>query len=694
MPIPSPIHSPTPVASPTLTTITTTTTAITPVATPITSTRSLTVSLVSHSLPEPVEGETLPKTAPLVPFTATLSIPRSTGDVELVLYDAANTVVDRVAAMVINGHTTATLKPRGRLGPQMVRVLVDGQPIGDIPIATLDAQTTIETGNRLIDLLSPTIRDFLAQDVVQYTLDGHQIRGYRSPDNPLIWLRDHVYQGRGFRYFEQDVTSALESFRRAQRPDGSFPDVLTYPMLGVEAHRLEGESDLEFLFVQGVYDSWQMTGDDAWLRENLDAMRRGLIYITNDPLRWDEGMGLVRRPYTIDTWDFQFGPTTISDDGKPAPRHWIDDQTIWGIFHGDNTGLAYALKLMERMERALGHTEEAKQWHDLREGIIDRINERSWNGQFYTHFVQLDGSLPTVPGLDTGAQLSLSNSYALNRELLTFPQGRAIIDSYYQRRNFDKAFAEWYSIDPPFPAGSFGMAGGKGERPGEYVNGGIMPLVGGELARGAFRFGAEGFGFDILQRYASLIDLTGASYLWYHPDGSPGISGEHTLATDGWGSSAMLGALFEGAAGIEDRATRYERIRLSPRWGALLSHFSPGSHTGDTSQPTTRHARVVARYPASDGYVAYEWRYEVDKQRVWLDVTGSWDEAYVRLLLPPDGKQTTDRTLLVNGEVRPVEEETIGTGQYIVFAVEGGNATIALSWQKEQKEQKEPSQGD
>jgi hypothetical protein len=75
-------------------------------------------------------------------------------------------------------------------------------------------------------------------------------------------------------------------------------------------------------------------------------------------------------------------------------------------------------------------------------------------------------------------------------------------------------------------------------------------------------------------------------------------------------------------------------------------------------------------------------------------VTGSWDEAYVRLLLPPDGKQTTDRTLLVNGEVRPVEEETIGTGQYIVFAVEGGNATIALSWQKEQKEQKEPSQGD
>jgi hypothetical protein len=63
---------------------------------------------------------------------------------------------------------------------------------------------------------------------------------------------------------------------------------------------------------------------------------------------------------------------------------------------------------------------------------------------------------------------------------------------------------------------------------------------------------------DILQRYYSLIAGTGGSYLWYYPEGQPGISGPETLATDGWGSSAMLAALIEGVAGITDEATRFE----------------------------------------------------------------------------------------------------------------------------------------
>src|SRR5207249_8077083 len=128
------------------------------------------------------------------------------------------------------------------------------------------------------------------------------------------------------------------------------------------------------------------------------------------------------------------------------------------------------------------------------------------------------------------------------------------------------AFAEWYSIDPPFPPGSYGLGGRTGERPGEYANGGIMPLVGGELARGAFESGAERYAFDILARYDHLIRTTGKSYLWYYPAGNPGISGPETLPTDGWGASAMLGALVEGAAGVQDQGARYGEVRLSPRW--------------------------------------------------------------------------------------------------------------------------------
>jgi len=50
---------------------------------------------------------------------------------------------------------------------------------------------------------------------------------------------------------------------------------------------------------------------------------------------------------------------------------------------------------------------------------------------------------------------------------------------------------------------------------GAYCNGGIMPLVGGELARAAFDHGFEAYGVDILRRYFALASEKGESYLWY-----------------------------------------------------------------------------------------------------------------------------------------------------------------------------------
>jgi len=73
---------------------------------------------------------------------------------------------------------------------------------------------------------------------------------------------------------------------------------------------------------------------------------------------------------------------------------------------------------------------------------------------------------------------------------------------------------------------------------------------------------------DLLSRYRFLIGDTDTSYLWYYPAGNPGKSGPETLPSDGWGASAMLAALVEGAAGIEDQGARYEDVRLSPRWPA------------------------------------------------------------------------------------------------------------------------------
>ncbi|NNJ11382.1 hypothetical protein EKD04_013660 [Chloroflexales bacterium ZM16-3] len=598
---------------------------------------------------------------PLAPLTATLRLEGYSGPVELRLYDAQLQPAGLVALEVADGRGAAVILPRGRLGPQWALALVNGQLAGArSQLFTLDATTAIETGDAELDALYPRILGFMQQDVVSYELNGRTVRGYRSPDNPLLWLRDHVYQGRAFRYFEPDMTSLLDAFRDAQRPDGSFPDVIDYPERFVTATRKEVESDLEFLFVQGVYEAWQATGDDTWLAQNMGAMRRAIGYITSDPLRWDAKRGLVRRPYTIDMWDFAYGPTTTSPDGKPAPRHWIAPDTIWGTFHGDNTGLAQALHLMADMERRVGDPALADSDDQQADGIMERLNELSWNGRFFIHFVPEDPSFQPV-GVDAGNQVSLSNAYALNRGVLNKQQGEQIVKRYFKRRDFSKAFAEWYSIDPPFPAGSYGMAGGKGENPGEYVNGGIMPLVGGELARGAFRYGSEAYGFDILRRYANLTQLTGASYLWYYPDGRPGISGPDTIGTDGWGAGAMLAALIEGAAGVSDKAHGFRDLVLSPRWAA---------------DPAFTQVRAVARYAASDGYMAYTWRRE--DRAIRLSLSSSADSAFIRVMLPADAPQDVRVTL--DSVEMPLSISQSVESRYATVPISGGSAEVVVSW--------------
>ncbi|MFL5800372.1 MAG: hypothetical protein ACJ8CR_01230, partial [Roseiflexaceae bacterium] len=604
-----------------------------------------------------------PRAEPLLPITVTLSIPGYSGPAELRIYDGRMRPAGAWPAELRDGAATLAVEGRGALGGHAALALIGGRVAGaSSGLFTLDAQTAVQTGQPRFDSLYPQVRAFMGQDVTTYTLDGATVRGYRSPDDDMLWLRDHTYQGRAFRFFERDTTSLIDAFRRAQRPDGSFPDYLARPEYGVVAGRMQVEADVEYLFVQAVYEAWQATGDDAWLRTNLDAMRRAIHYTMSDPLRWDAERLLVKRPLTIDTWDFEYGPTTVDPTtGKPAPRHWIDDQTIWGIFHGDNTGLAYALRLLARVEERVGDTASAARDRAAADGVMERLNALSWNGNFFTHFVPLKPF--DVPGVDEAHQLSLSNAYALNRGVLQVAQGRAIVAEYY-RRNQDRGgatFAEWYSIDPPFPAGRFGLAGHLGERPGEYVNGGIMPLVGGELARGAFRYGAERYGFDILARYSQLISATGESYLWYYPAGNPGKSSADTLPTDGWGASAMLGALIEGAAGVEDQDALYRDVALSPRWSAAED---------------VRGARVVARYAASNGYVAYRWRRTA--HALALDFTGSGERVRVRLLLPAGVEQVAKVTL--DGAPQSYQIENLFGSRYVDLEIERGSGAVEVVW--------------
>ena len=502
-------------------------------------------------------------------------------------------------------------------------------------------ETKTQTGNPIFDEFYPRIKKFLQADVSEFVLDGQRVRGYRSPDSKPIWLRDHTLMMRGYTYFEKDMTSAVEHFAEMQAANGRLFD---YFVIGEEREnwakyvRVPVEADVEFYLPMAVHAAWQATGDDEWMARMLPACERALQYMMTHPWRWSSEYHLVKRAYTIDTWDFDY-----VEGRTPWLNFQIDDKTHFGIFHGDNSGLFDACNKLARLFHYLEDHTKAAYWHATAEGVQERTNELCWNGNFYTHRIPLDDF--RIPGVDELAQLSLSNPYNITRGLPTHEMAVAIIKEYQRRRASSNAFAEWFSIDPPFPNGVFGD---NKLVPGAYVNGGIMPLVGGELARGAFAHGFESYGLDILQRYEKMIRASGETYLWYFPDGRPSTKETSTSPdaqpTDGWGSSAMLGAFMEGLCGIEDQHKLFEVVKLSPRWAI-------------TALPR---AVVEVAYGASNAGFAYEWKLRENA----CDLTIQAEQAKVNLhLLLPAGKRATK--VLANNHVVHFSPVTVEKSNYV-----------------------------
>ncbi|MDP8241244.1 MAG: hypothetical protein P9X24_19320 [Candidatus Hatepunaea meridiana] len=512
----------------------------------------------------------------------------------------------------------------------------------------MNQKITIKTGHPEFDNLYPMVKSFLEKDALDIVIDGKNIRGYRSPDAKSIWIRDYSDMLRGVKYFENDLKSAIDHFAETQADNGrifdyftTFPEKLPSERENWTKYvRVPVEADVEYRFVKAAFLAWQATGDDEWILKLLPKMEKALQYILNHPWRWDKKLGLVKRAYTIDTWDFAY----------TAGRHdWlqfqINDDTFWGIMHGDNSGYYEAFRIMALLYDYFVRSTEAEMWSKRADDIKTAMNRICWNGSFYTHFVKL--TPVEIPGVDEAAQLSLSNPMNINRGVATSEMAVSIIEEYLKRGKETDAFAEWFSIDPPFPDGIFGddkLIGGA------YINGGIMPLVGGELAKAAFDNGFEKYGVDILRRYYKMISEKGETYLWYSPDGSAASVETSTSPeaepTDGWGSSAMLYALIEGLAGIEDKFKQFKKVKLSPRW------YAAGIDR----------AEVRVGYEASG--VSFGYLYLVKDDCILLEVEGNDCEVWFHTLTP-DGFEA--KGVEVDGKDVDFKNVKVGESWYVDF---------------------------
>ncbi|NJM93785.1 MAG: hypothetical protein HC842_03210, partial [Cytophagales bacterium] len=341
------------------------------------------------------------------------------------------------------------------------------------------------------------------------------------------WLRDHVHTLKGMKYFYPELKSGIDLYADTQRPDGMIFDNIyptekpismwkqrfDYGGFYLEAEkdpfefkRIPVENDVEYLFIEGIYYTWKATGDDHWMKGLLDKALKAVEYSTTSEYRWSEKYQLLKRGYTIDTWDFQndVDATLSSGPGnEPDPMVVKPGLTRFGIMYGDNTGFAIGCHYLAEMLQHAERPRDAERMTELGNSILQRLNELAWNGEFYTHHVPEDPSVDrSYLGVDEKSQVSLSNAYSINRGIGT-EKAQNIIQSYQriQRLMPHSSPGEWYTIYPPFLHGYGGH-----NSLWNYMNGGVTTIVAGELAHGAFENGFEEYGVDILKRIKALAD--------------------------------------------------------------------------------------------------------------------------------------------------------------------------------------------
>ena len=437
----------------------------------------------------------------------------------------------------------------------------------------------------------------------------HQMRSNILADRSLVfidgkilmtdknWIRDHVHVMKAMRHWEYDLKSFLDFIIETQREDGQFYELIKqvddkhwsfvnedcyvmYPEDNLSLVRLELEADIEYLVVEGAVYLYKTTGDDTWLKKVLPKLEKGIDYMMSDEKRFDKKHGLVKRPFTIDTWGFTYLP----DAGE---NRRINPNSPMSIMHGDNSGVYQAMNQLAWFNRRLGNEEKAREWEGRAEVLKGNIFQHLWNGKFFIHQLHLNHN-----GLDNleNERLSLSNTYDINRGLTDTEQSRSIIQEYMARRERTDCLAEWFSIDPPYE--KFYTY-----KKGRYVNGAISPFTAGELAKAAFNNGYEEYGWDIIERFIQLVERDGTIYFLYDTDGTPQPEG----GPSAWGAAALVSAVDEGLAGINDAGANYDEIVFAPKFP--VTHYTELRYL--TGYEVTK-AMVDVRYILTDEGMRYD----------------------------------------------------------------------------------------
>jgi hypothetical protein len=403
----------------------------------------------------------------------------------------------------------------GSLGKQVVRIYNNQNKIIDSLSFYVDAKTNIDDGGYYKNMFDLFYNGMFA-DVKEGTFPVEW--NCKTYHVIVPWVLDNFQTMEGLKYFLPNGKELIDIMRQAQRNDGMIYSFIQYQdnadyfltrdkfsgyskKIGDKVFvRQPVENHPEYLYVNTIYSVWKSDGNNKWMKENLASAERALDYAPNDAARWSKRFGLLKRAYTIDSWDFAVEDEYTPDIGLTNTMIIDPNKTKFGVFFGDNTGYIEACYQLAEMLAATGDSINTKKYKQRGEEMSERLNKLAWNGNFFTHFIDEDSTVHRNLGVDEKSQIAQSNAYSLNRDI-THEQSKAIIETYINLKNHLPVGSpgEWYAIYPPFQKG-FTMH----DAIWQYMNGGVGGHNAGELARGAYENGFEDYGTDILNRVYEL----------------------------------------------------------------------------------------------------------------------------------------------------------------------------------------------
>lgn len=526
------------------------------------------------------------------------------------------------------------------------RMTVDGKVVGSYNNPELGFPCIMSNSGIRLSSFIAGLRKNIRDDRRLVFIDGKFVMAY------LNWIRDHVHMSKAFCHWECDLRTFLDFIIETQHESGFYFELIkqledphytfvnpeqtrVYEEDNVALTRLELEADVEYLVVEGANRVYSVLGDKEWLRKVLPSLEKSIDYMTSDEKRFDKEHGLVKRGITIDTWDFFYNTPNIDRRIRP--------ETPMSIMHGDNSGVYAAMNMLARLNRELGNEEKAQEWETRAGQLRENMMKYLWNGDYFVHHLPLTEN--RADDLEH-VRLSLSNTYDINRGVLSVEDSRKVIEEFMRRRETTECFCEWFSVDPPYHNGFGEYAAGT------YVNGSICSFTAGELAKAAFKNGYEAYGWDIVQRMMELYERDNTIYFLYDR-----ITSEATgigSGPSGWSSAAIMSAIEEGLVGIINTGVAFDTMAFEPA-------FVVTDHT---------ELRYVTGYEVNSTMVDLHYRLCDEGMLYTLDCPSKHIDCRVLL---PEGKTVAE--VKVNGEAMAFTTDSIGESNYAVFSFDTNNFT-------------------